>query len=123
MSARLSRDSAWLFALDEAGRVHVWDLASGRLIDRLSFHSPATALALSPTGEFLATAHAHSPGVFLWTNRSLFCPQFAMRAIAPVPLSFPRQRELDELTAFGGRRRGRASRTAPAPVRADGPLI
>ena len=29
---------------------------------------------MSPTGEFLATAHAGSIGISLWSNRSLFMP-------------------------------------------------
>lgn len=34
--------------------------------------APCTSLAMSPTGEFLATSHVDYKGIFLWSNRTLF---------------------------------------------------
>ncbi len=44
----------------------------GHLVDRFRFRSAVTSLSLSPTGEFLATAHAGDLGIYLWTNVSLY---------------------------------------------------
>ena len=38
----------------------------------MSFSSPPTSLALSPTGEFLATSHAGRLGISLWCDKSYF---------------------------------------------------
>ena len=38
----------------------------------VSFSSPPTSLALSPTGEFLATSHAGRLGISLWCDKSYF---------------------------------------------------
>lgn len=51
--------------------VLVWDLPTGHLIDAFKLRSNVTALALSPTGEFLATATEDSVGIDTWSNRSL----------------------------------------------------
>jgi len=37
--------------------VRVWDLPTSRCADWMRFEHPVTSVALSPTGEFLATAH------------------------------------------------------------------
>lgn len=47
-----------------------------------------TSLTMSPTGDFLATAHVNYLGLFLWANKSLFS-HVSLRAINPdaeVPL-------------------------------------
>lgn len=54
--------------------VRVWDLPTGHLIDIFRVTSTCVALAMSSTGEFLATAHAGGIGISLWSNRSLFMP-------------------------------------------------
>lgn len=54
--------------------IRVWDLPTGHLIDIFRVSSTCTALAMSATGEFLATAHANGLGINLWSNRSLFAP-------------------------------------------------
>ena len=38
----------------------------------MSFSSPPTSLALSPTGEFLATSHVGRLGISLWCDKSFF---------------------------------------------------
>jgi len=64
-----SHDSRWVAAI-ESRTVKVWDIPSDRLIDWVSFEKPPVSLAFSPSGEYLATAHKESLGVFLWINKS-----------------------------------------------------
>lgn len=47
-------------------------MPTGFLISALRLPSIATAIAFSPSGEFLATAHVGSLGIHLWSNRSQF---------------------------------------------------
>ena len=67
-----SDDGRWVVAASMDSVIRVWDLPTGHLIDAMRVPGLCTALAFSPTGEFLATAHADSIGVNIWTNRSLF---------------------------------------------------
>ena len=43
-----------------------WSLCAASLIDWLSFAQPLTSISFSPNGDFLATSHAHSKGIYLW---------------------------------------------------------
>src|SRR5438045_1494144 len=47
-------------------------MPTGFLISAFRLPSIATAVAFSPSGEFLATAHVGSLGIHLWSNRSQF---------------------------------------------------
>ncbi|KAI9751551.1 MAG: hypothetical protein M1815_001078 [Lichina confinis] len=67
-----SNDGRWIIAGTADSIIRVWDLPTGHLIDALRVQSPCTALAFSNTGDFLATAHADSVGVNIWSNRTLF---------------------------------------------------
>ncbi|KAF2663840.1 Utp21-domain-containing protein [Microthyrium microscopicum] len=67
-----SNDGRWIISSAGDSIVRVYDLATGHLIEALRFRSQPTAVAFSPTGEYLATALADSVGVHIWTNRSLF---------------------------------------------------
>lgn len=49
--------------------IRTYDISTGYLVDRFRVPTMATSLAFSPTADFLATAHADSNGVFLWSNR------------------------------------------------------
>ncbi|OQE21705.1 hypothetical protein PENSTE_c011G03478 [Penicillium steckii] len=69
-----SNDGRWVIAASMDSVVRVWDLPTGHLIDIFRVSSTCTSLAMPSTGEFLATAHAGSIGVSLWSNRSLFMP-------------------------------------------------
>jgi len=53
--------------------VKVWDLPSGKLIDCLKFENAPTSICFSPTSEFLATTHVNLLGIYLWSNKSLYC--------------------------------------------------
>ena len=67
-----SNDGRWIIAASMDSAVRVWDLPTGHLIDITYMQSACTAIAFSMTGEFLATAHADSVGIDIWTNRTLF---------------------------------------------------
>ena len=67
-----SNDGRWIIAASMDSAVRVWDLPTGHLINVTHMQSACTALAFSTTGEFLATAHADSVGIDIWTNRTLF---------------------------------------------------
>lgn len=69
-----SNDGRWIIAASMDSVLRVWDLPTGHLIDIFRVSSTCTALAMPSTGDFLATAHAGSIGVSLWSNRSLFMP-------------------------------------------------
>ena len=68
-----SADSRWLIVSSSDSVVRTFDLPTGRLIDAFRTPSIAISLSFSPTGDFLATAHVNSMGVFLWCVRSLIC--------------------------------------------------
>lgn len=69
-----SSDGRWIIAASMDSIIRVWDLPTGHFIDLFRVPSTCTALAMSSTGEFLATAHADGLGISLWSNRSLFVP-------------------------------------------------
>jgi len=52
--------------------LRVWDMPTGFLISAVRLPSIATAIAFSPSGEFLATTHVGSLAIHLWSNRSQF---------------------------------------------------
>lgn len=66
-----SHDGRWIVACSTDSIVRVFDLATGHLIDAFKT-ATCTNVAFSNTGEFLATAHAGSPGIHVWTNKALF---------------------------------------------------
>ena len=53
-----SPDARWLLTAGMDQRVRVWDVPSSRCIDWMHFDSPVLSLDMSPSGEFLTTAHA-----------------------------------------------------------------
>jgi U3 small nucleolar RNA-associated protein 21 len=67
-----SNDGRWLVAISEDSVLRIWDLPTAHLIEALRFKNRPTAIAFSPTGEYLATAHEGSVGVHIWNNRTLF---------------------------------------------------
>lgn len=67
-----SNDGRWIIAASMDSVIRVWDLPTSHLINAFRVESPCTALAFSPTGEYLATAHTDSIGVNIWNNRTLF---------------------------------------------------
>ncbi|KIY00840.1 uncharacterized protein Z520_03506 [Fonsecaea multimorphosa CBS 102226] len=67
-----SHDGRWITACSMDSIIRVFDLATGHLIDAFKTAATCTNMAFSSTGEFLATTHAGSPGIFVWTNKTLF---------------------------------------------------
>ncbi|KAI9509337.1 Utp21-domain-containing protein [Russula earlei] len=76
----LSSDSRWLITTSLDSIIRTFDIPSGRLIDAFRTASVATSLSFSPTGDFLATAHVDSVGVYLWANRAQYA-NFSFRSI------------------------------------------
>ncbi|PVI07338.1 Utp21-domain-containing protein [Periconia macrospinosa] len=67
-----SSDGRWIIAAASDSSVRVWDLPTGHLIDAMKLPGQCTAVAFSPSGEYLATALDGEVGVHIWTNRTLF---------------------------------------------------
>lgn len=67
-----SNDGRWIVAASMDSVIRVWDLPTGHLINAVRMQSPCTALAISETGEYMATAHADGVGINIWNNRTLF---------------------------------------------------
>lgn len=109
-----SNDGRWVIAASMDSIIRVWDLPTGHLIDAFRVPSTCTALSMSSTGEYLATAHADGVGINLWTNRSLFIPVSTKNVdeddianaqeptasgesgVGPVEAAFSEDREQDE---------------------------
>lgn len=80
--ACFSPDSRWLVTASMDCTVKVWDIPSSYLIDHFRVEKACISLTMSPTGDFLATAHVNYLGLFLWANKTLFS-HVALRAINP----------------------------------------
>jgi len=72
LDAAFSPDSRWLVTTSLDGVVRTFDVPTGQLVDAFRPSSIATSLTFSPTGDFLATAHVDSVGVYLWANKAQF---------------------------------------------------
>ena len=61
-------DGRWIVTSSLDGTIRTWDVVSGSMIDvmKLGDGGIATSISFSPTGDFLATAHADKVGIFLW---------------------------------------------------------
>lgn len=68
----LSRDGRSLVTADDVGDIRIWDVSSGQLKQTLETDQEITALAIDPSGEWLAAARAdHSIGVWNVTTAKL----------------------------------------------------
>ncbi|XP_037607717.1 WD repeat-containing protein 36 [Sebastes umbrosus] len=91
-----SPDGRWLVTVAMDCTIRTWDLPSGCLVDCFLVAMAPVAVSLSPTGDFLATAHVDSLGVYLWTNKSL-CGPVGLR---PLPADYqPAEETLPGVTA------------------------
>ncbi|CAH2297181.1 WD repeat-containing 36 [Pelobates cultripes] len=79
-----SPDGRWLLTASMDCTVKVWDLPSGCLIDCFLLDSAVVSLSMSPTGDFLSTAHVDDLGIYLWSNKSLF----SMISLRPLPANY-----------------------------------
>ncbi|KAM4532220.1 WD repeat-containing protein 36 [Fundulus diaphanus] len=91
-----SPDGRWLITTGMDCTVRTWDLPSGSLVDCFLVAMAPVGVSMSPTGDFLATAHVDSLGVYLWNNRSL-CGPVGLR---PLPADYqPVEETLPGVTA------------------------
>lgn len=72
LDTAFSPDSRWLVTTSLDGVIRTFDVPTGQLVDAFRPSSIATSLTFSPTGDFLATAHVDSVGVYLWANKAQF---------------------------------------------------
>ncbi|XP_014246817.1 WD repeat-containing protein 36 [Cimex lectularius] len=83
-----SPDARWLISASMDATVRTWDIPTASLIDIFRVESPCISIDMSPTGQYLATAHVNYLGIYLWANRTTFS-YVSFKAIkidAPVPL-------------------------------------
>lgn len=80
--ACFSPDSRWLITSSMDCTIKTWDIPSSYLIDQFKMSQPCISITMSPTGDFLATAHVDFLGVYLWANKSLY-EHISLRAIDP----------------------------------------
>lgn len=52
------------------------------MVDIFLVDSPATSLAFSPTGDFLASSHVDDLGIYLWSNKTLYS-HISLRPLPP----------------------------------------
>lgn len=78
-----SADSRWLITASMDSTVKVYDIPSAYLIDHFEFDVPCVSLSISPTGDFLATAHVNKLGIYTWANKALFA-HISLNAIDPL---------------------------------------
>ncbi|GAA5862908.1 hypothetical protein JCM8547_003617 [Rhodosporidiobolus lusitaniae] len=67
-----SPDSRWIIITSQDSVIRTFDVPTGQLVDAFRTPSVATSLSFSSTGDFLATTHVDSVGVYLWANRAQF---------------------------------------------------
>lgn len=74
LDACFSNDARWIVATSMDAVIRTFDIPSSRLVDAFKVASIATSVSFSPTGDFLATAHVDSVGIYLWANKTQFSP-------------------------------------------------
>lgn len=79
-----SPDSRWLVTSSMDCSVRTWDMPTGRLVDCFAVDTAVCSLSMSPTADFLATAHIDDLGVYLWSNVTLF----SHVPLKPLPTDF-----------------------------------
>lgn len=85
-----SPDGRWLVTVAMDCTIRTWDLPSGCLVDCFMVAMAPVGVSMSPTGDFLVTAHIDSLGVYLWTNKSL-CGPVGLR---PLPSDYQPAEEM-----------------------------
>ncbi|BGP25126.1 rRNA-processing protein utp21 [Rhodotorula toruloides] len=67
-----SPDSRWIITTSQDSVIRTFDIPTGQLVDAFRTETVATSLTFSPTGDFLASTHVDSVGIYLWANRAQF---------------------------------------------------
>ncbi|KAF8772052.1 WD repeat-containing protein 36-like [Argiope bruennichi] len=93
-----STDFKWLIAATSDSSIKTWDISSGKLVDWFTVSPLCVSLTMSPSGEYLATVHAGSPGIYLWANSTLY----SNLLLHPLPEAYnPLQLDLPVVTMDG----------------------
>ncbi|XP_051875459.1 WD repeat-containing protein 36 isoform X2 [Pristis pectinata] len=79
-----SSDGRWLITASMDCTIRTWDLPSGCLVDCFLLDSAAISITMSPTGDFLATAHVDNLGIYLWSNKT----QYNIISLRPLPADY-----------------------------------
>lgn len=95
--ACFSPDSRWLITSSMDCTIRTWDIPTSYLIDQFKLSQPCISITMSPTGDFLATAHVDFLGVYLWANKTLY-EHVSLRSVDPG--SEPPTMELPNMTHF-----------------------
>ncbi|XP_072372521.1 WD repeat-containing protein 36 [Scyliorhinus torazame] len=77
-------DGRWLISASMDCTIRTWDLPSGCLIDCFLLDSAAVSITMSPTGDFLASAHVDDLGIYLWSNKTLY----NIISLRPLPVDY-----------------------------------
>lgn len=67
-----SPDGRWLITAGMDCTIRTWDLPSGSLVDCFLVGAAPVSVSMSPTGDFLATAHIDNLGIYLWCEKVSF---------------------------------------------------
>ena len=70
--AAWSSDGRWVLSTSLDSTIRITDVPSGTTIGWYKVDDPATSIAVSPHGEYIATSHASTCAVCVWANRSHF---------------------------------------------------
>ncbi|UZJ51500.1 hypothetical protein CBS101457_000820 [Exobasidium rhododendri] len=72
LDATFSPNGKWLVVSSLDGFVRTFDIPTSRLVDYFRTTEVATSVSFSPIGDFLATTHVGSKGIYLWANRNQY---------------------------------------------------
>lgn len=67
-----SPDGRWVVSCGVDYSIRTWDIPSGHMVDIFMVESIATSISFSPVGDYIATSHVNSLGIYLWANRAQF---------------------------------------------------
>ena len=67
-----SSDGSFIVTASSDCYIRTFDMSLGVLVDQFPVEIPVTSLCLSPNSALLATSHAESPAISLWSNSSMF---------------------------------------------------
>ena len=70
--AAWSSDGRWLLSASLDSTLRIVDVPSGTTIGWYTLDDPPTSIAVSPQGEYVATAHASTVSLCVWANRAFF---------------------------------------------------
>lgn len=82
LSQTFSPDSRWLVVTSMDSIIRTFDIPTGQLIDAFKTASVCTSISFSPTGDFLATSHVDSVGVYLWYGLCLLATELPISLLS-----------------------------------------